>query len=323
MSTTIEAPVAPAPVKRSLTDMIPGLASRKKDAATLGLPGLIVLQGEAKIGKTFTLAGILKVPAYRNSRILFLDFEDGAMTLSNDPQFQAAAESGQVSIFTIDPTDTVESYNLICSLLGYKDERGRPVKGALFSEHLSEEERFDIIMIDSFDVMQKIVHDYLDMTTLSSDGLKTDKLGAYGKLAPATKDILWTLKMWNGLGIVISHVQEKNDAKTGLPKLTMKLDGSARDDAPSIPDIIVNLSRRNDEAGTSHLVGDMSGDESMLVGNRLFHNEPVWDFSLPRLYQIINGKINQTQQKIAAVRGTAQKTAAPVAVETETAADAA
>lgn len=321
MTDTAAAPVAAVPAKRSLTDMIPGLNIKK--SADLGLPGLIVLQGESTVGKTFATTQILKVPAYKSARIWFLDFEDGSMTVANDPQFKDAVDRGQVTIVVIDPTDTVTSYNQICALLGYKDERGRPVKGALFSGALADEDKPDIIIVDSLDVLQKIIHDYLDMTTLSSDGTKTDKLGAYGKLAPATKDVLWTLKMWQGLGLVVSHTQEKVDPKTQLPKLTMKLDGSARDDAPSIPDIIVNVTRRNDEAGVSHIVGELDGDESMLVKNRLFLNEAIWDFSLPRLYQIINGKLENTNKQIAAVRGGKKQTAAVAPAETQTAADAA
>lgn len=304
--TTAPAPVAEAPTaKRSLGDLADLLGVDTVKGVELGKPSCIAVMAEPGAGKTTLLGGIIKVPDYANAKVAVVDTEGGTSVWALDPQIMHAVETGQITVFKIDKTDVMASKIMLDKLLGYTDENGQKQIGALFSPAFD----VDVIIIDTFSTLQEVGLGYFMATSKNGAGVQ-DGQAAYGKLAPWTNDILWSLQNGKPLGIVSSHTMDKKDKKTGVDKLTMKLAGSAKDNVAAIPDLVAYMGwqvKEDEEPQQSHLVAHMSQSPVVTVKNRYGFHEPFWDFSLPSLFAAINAKIDASKAVVAAVTQSANK----------------
>lgn len=298
MTDTTAAPEA-APTQMTLASLADLIGVPTVQAVELGKPSCIAVMAEPGAGKSTLLGGIIKVPEYANAKVAYIDVENGTSVWANDPQIMHAVETGQITVFKIDKTDPMNAKPMLDKLLGYTDESGQKQIGALFSPAFDVQ----VIAIDTFNTLQEIGLAYFMATSKNQAGV-TDGMAAYGKLAPWTNDILWSLQHGKPLGLVASHTMEKTDKKTGFNKLTMKLAGSAKDNVASIPDLVAYMGwevREDEEPQTAHLVAHMSQSPTVTVKNRYGFNEPFWDFSLPALFAAINAKIEASKAVVQAV----------------------
>ncbi|MGN6325772.1 AAA family ATPase [Pseudolysinimonas sp.] len=303
MTDTTAAPEA-AP-KLSLAALADVLGAKTKNSATLGKPSCMAFMGEPGTGKSTLLGGIIKVPAYKDAKVAYVDVENGTDVWALDPQITHAVETGQIQVINIDKTDPMTSKPLLDQLLGYTDANGQKHVGALLSDSVD----VDVIALDTFSTLQEIGLAYFMATCKTTDG-RQDPLAAYGALATWTNDILWALQNGRPLGLVSSHTMEKKDKKTGIDKMTMKLAGSAKDNVAAIPDLVAHIGweeREDEEPRYSHLVANMSQSPYITVKNRYGFTEPFWDFSLPSLFAAIDEKIAGTHAVIAAVTKSTSK----------------
>lgn len=280
-----------------LAELIPGL--KVKSTVDFGLPASIaVMSIGGGAGKTSTLGTIVKVPAFKDKKIVYLDFEDGTKVWANDPQIKHAVETGQITLISIDRNDPAAAKVQIDKLLGYKDEDGQKHIGALFSPAFD----VDVIAVDTLDTMQEIGLNYFRVTTFSENG-KQDTRAAYRLLKAWTMDIAWELHLGKPLALIASHAADKVNEKSGTSTTAMMLAGSARDIIDGVPDLValIKWQTTEDQPDVKRLVAYMDKEEGVSVKNRWSFTEPMWDFSMPKLYAAIEAKIAATDEKIAKV----------------------
>lgn len=290
-----------APAQLSLASLADIVGIEVSDTIDFGLPSCIAIIGDAGSGKTTLAGGIIKVPEFADKKIAYIDVENGTSVWATDPQVLHAVKTGQITRFPIDKTDPIKAKGQLDKLLGYTDESGQKQIGALFSSAFAA--LVDIIVIDTFDTLQEIGLAYFMATSHNAAGV-TDGQAAYGKLAPWTTNILWELQLGKPFGVVLSHGMEKKDKKTGIDKLTMKLAGSAKESVASIPDLVAYITWQTvetEEAPVSRLVAHMSQSPDATLKNRYGFTEPMWDFTLPKLFGAINSKIEAAKAVVDAV----------------------
>lgn len=291
--------VQPAPTTIDLGALAEMIGMDVSDSVEVGPPNSIAIIADPGAGKTTLGGGIIKVPGFENARVAYIDVEKGTNVWALDPQIMHAVKTGQITRFSIDKTNPIKAKEQLDKLLGFTDETGQKQIGALFSPAFN----VDVIVIDTFDTLQEIGLAYFMATTKNKDGVM-DGQGAYGKLAPWTTNILWELQLGKPFGIVLSHGMEKKNKKTGIDVLTMKLNGSAKESVASIPDLVAYMGWQVDESEEgqkSHLVAHMSQSPNATLKNRYGFTEPMWDFSLPRLFEAINVKIAASKAVVEAV----------------------
>lgn len=308
MTATIT-PVAPA--RRSLEELSELVGIEVSDSVELGSPSCMAIIADAGAGKTTLAGGIIKVPEFKDKKIAYIDVENGTNVWALDPQIMHAVQTKQITRFRIPKTDPIKAKPMLDKLLGYTDETGQKQIGALFSPTFD----VDIIIIDTFDTLQEIGLAYFMATTKNSAGVQ-DGQGAYGKLAPWTNDLLWEMQLGKPFGLVLSHGMEKKDKKTGIDKLSMKLSGSAKENVASIPDLVAYMGwqeNENEEPRQSHLVAHMSQSPDATLKNRYGFTEPMWDFTLPKLFEAINVKIAASKAVVDAFTASTTVEATPAA----------
>ncbi|MBG6106617.1 AAA family ATPase [Frigoribacterium sp. CG_9.8] len=283
-----------APTLLSLSSLADIIGIETSDSVEVGFPSCIAVIGDAGAGKTTLAGGLVKIPDFKDKKIAYIDVENGTSVWALDPQVMHAVKTGQITRLPIKKTDPMKAKPQLDRLLGYVDETGQKQIGALFSPAFD----CDIIVIDTFDTFQDIGFQYFMATCKNAAGVQ-DALAAYGKLAPWTNDVLWELQLGKPFGLVLSHGMEKKDKKTGIDKLTMKLAGSAKENVASIPDLVAYMgwqeNENDEEPRRPHLVGHMSQSPDATLKNRYGFTEPMWDFTLPKLFAAINAKIDASK----------------------------
>lgn len=296
--------------QRSLADLADLLGIDESADTGTGLPHSLALIGAPGTGKTLAAGSIVKVPEFKDAQIAYVDLELGTSVWAQDPQIWSERyhptknPGGHIHHFPIKAGNTVEAKAQIDKLFGYRDESGQKRLGALFSPAFN----VDVIIVDTFDRLQSVGFDYFMATAKTKDG-RQDPQAAYGMLGPWTTDIAWNLQTGSPISILLAHEMEKVDARTGQPVITMNLKGGSKESVPSAPDLVARLSKRDviegegDEAHeVTRYVAELAGTETALLKNRYGFTEPLWDFSLPRLYAAINQKIQSTEAVIASVK---------------------
>jgi hypothetical protein len=216
-------------------------------------------------------------------------------------------KSGQINILTISKDPMIASRELN-KYLGYRDEFGQSHTGMLLSSNVD----IDVICLDTLDTLQMVLFDYLSATTLSANG-KPDTLKAYGLLGQRLSKILWDFQGSEKLVLMAAHTMDHLDKKTGVERVTMKLSGSLKETVSSIPDIVAYITTEKSEVDDQdHYVAHLTQSPTLAAKNRYGFTEPIWDFTLPTLYKLIDDKIAATDETIKRVAASKVVTETPI-----------
>ncbi len=178
-----------------------------KKPSEQGVPQFIALFSRPGGGKTWLAASISEVPGVKKT--LYIDTEGstkGTLTSFDD------------SKITILPVTNLKSFNMI------------------FKSLIEDEHDYDAVVIDTLDVVQGWAVDHF--LAAAKDGFK-----AWGEVKKWTNDIGTNLQNANFKSVVCFHeVADKLD--NGTIYRTLKLVGSAKDDWPGLPQVVVWLERK-------------------------------------------------------------------------------
>lgn len=258
-------------------------------------PNSIMIHSEPGKGKTFSMGEVIKVPGLET--MIVLDVDNGTKVFANDPEVMQAVRDGRIKIIKIDKTQPdafikADTYFWeIVNANGYG---------------------FKVVGLDTADVFQELAVDFFLANTWNENGTALDTRKAYGEIAKWTSKFLWALhNNTNFLGVTLVHTKTEEEKKTKVSTIKPKFAGSVRDSAAGIPDIVIHLTKEENEDGSVNIVADMSGVGDVVSKQRYsaFLPPRMENFSLPKLYELIRAGVN-AQNPIAPVT--------PIAASTQT-----
>lgn len=256
----------PAPPK-------PSWASQITTAEESGPPQSIFLYGAPGTRKTSIAASIAKVPGFK--KILLIDVDNGTEVLSMDPEF---AHIEIIKINALDPQAKLKLDSII-------------------SDVCANDYGYDAVIFDTFDVGQDIAERFFKLQHKDSK----NTFAIYGDLGQWSDDTMRKLHdAPHFVAIVTAHSQEKaNDA--GITRITPRLSGSSKDSIGGVPSLVAHLSfMEHPETSERHLVAIIGESDVTITKNRYRLGQSIVDMDLPKLYELINQKINHKSQSAVA-----------------------
>ena len=227
----------------------------------LGKPELALLYSPAGSGKTHTAATASELPGVK--KVLYLDAEGSTV--------------GVLSNFDAEKFDVIRLDQMPNAIQVFD----------AFMKRLSKEETgYDVIVVDTFDVLQD-----LKLKHLESRGI--DGWEKWGQLADWSTEFARTLKKCSALGIIVVHEREEK-LESGAVLSKLRVSGSAKDTLPGIPDLIMYLERKietgEDGDGKEHTYGFVASSDRKVTKNRFGFPPAIKDVSLPGLWRFIDNK---------------------------------
>jgi len=238
-----------------------------------GDPNSIMIHSEPGKGKTFTLGEAIKIPGLET--MIVIDIDNGTNVFLNDPVIMAAVRDGRIKIIKLDKTapDAFIKFDTyfweIINANGYG---------------------FKVVGLDTADVIQEVAAEWFLANTWNDQGNALDTRKAWGELAKWTSKFLWALhNNPNFLGLTLVHTKTEEEKKTKISTIKPKFQGSVKDSAAGIPDIVIYLTKEENEDGSVNIVADMSGVGDIVSKQRYsaFLPQRMDNFSLPKLYELI------------------------------------
>jgi len=256
---------------------VPSFEADFAEPEALGKPRSIILFGAEGTRKTTMAGELIKHPD--TEKIMWLDADNGTNTLAADPEIWAAVKDKRIRIMpfnTLDPTSFAKTTQVI-------------------QEVAATDFGYTYIVLDTLNVLQEAAVKFLLANTLNSSGVQDTRAG-YAQVAD------WTLTMARMLHnaphvtpIFIMH-ERTEETDTGRVKIKPKLAGGARDSIATLPDIVVNLAfeqkldSANDE--DTELIGRIGESADRVSKNRYRLPTKIHDFSLLKLYDVIDSKLD-------------------------------
>ena len=294
---------------------VPPFASMFAPIANLGNPSSMLIHAlGAGRRKTSTAISILDVPQYQDARVLVIDIDRGTSAFANSPSAVRAAEEGRLNIIQMDKRKVNDTFGQLRYFLGYTDEHGEFIEGEAFNPRWG----YDIVIFDTLDVAQQVsVEWHLANTYSEKDPTKKNTQAAWGDVGRWTNGLMWAFQNnTDSLGIIIAHSEGATD-DAGKYRIRPKLQGGAKENIDSIPDVVFYLDLEEDPADKNKAitVATTGNSQYIMAKNRSMMPSRVPNFDLPWYY-------NYLAEKRADVAAKA-KSGKPTAVPTTPAAKAA
>lgn len=271
----------------------------------IGDPASVLLYAKPGRWKTSTAGSIVRVPKFKDARILYLDVDQGSKVFVNDPDVYAGVQAGRINIIPINKLDP-EAFAQLQYFLGKYDENGVFQRGEAFKWG------YDVVVLDTLDVAQDIAINWFMNNTVSEKTGKKDTLGAWGRVAPWTTDVMWALQNDpSAFGIVVMHSAE-DVSETGMLAIKPKLGGSAKDNIGGIPDMVAYLDfeANPENKDDVRLVAHVGKSNIFTTKNRWRTPDKIVDFDMPTLFGLIESRRNETH---AQAQAKTQSTKTPAA----------
>lgn len=300
----------------AIADVPNPLAGMFMKTEEVGPPSSILLMGEPGTFKTTIAGGLIKVDGF--NKILYVDIDNGAEVFVNDPEVYATIGSDpgapgekRINIFQIDKTSPDAFGQLLYILGGTDPATGQRVKGVAFDPALG----YDAVIFDALDVGQEVVVEYLLANTFSENG-KPNTMKAWGEVSKWTADLAWAFQNHPTItGVIVMHSKVDSDEATGKVKIKPKVQGSVKDSLAGIPSLVAYLELKEDkETKETHIVANVGKSELMTTKNRYSMTEPIVDFSMTKLYELVEARTVATHAAIAEIKAAKVATAQPAAV---------
>ncbi len=266
---------------------LPSFASAFTPAAQVGPPKSILLYGDTGTRKTSMVGELVKAGLFH--KVLFIDIDNGSEVLFNDPEVYAAVEDGRITILPIDalaPDAFQKVDSAILEVAGvYRD----PASNKLYPHPDIPDYGYDLVVLDTLNIAQDVAANHFIATTFSEKTGKPDGLAAWGRIGIWTDQIARLLHNTSRfVGIIAMHPREV-EGKTGITKIKPKLSGGAKDTIATIPSVVAYLGyEKNPETNTVELTATLGQSELYDSKNRYKLPNKVHDFSLVKMYQMID-----------------------------------
>lgn len=243
----------------NLHDVLDKYVSKPSEASK---PEFIVLYGRPGGGKTWLGASASELPHIR--KMLILDTEGSTV--------------GTLSDFDDDKVDIIRvtSFAMLNAILD-----------KLFDENAQHE--YDAVMIDTLDKAQEWAVDHFKENAPYTKSGEKDGYWTWGQVSDWTvKQVGENLRHAPFLAIVTVHEKEEKTTDGALVK-GLRLQGSAKDTWPGIPDVVAYLERKLD-GGEPTTFAYFETDDNKVTKNRFKFPPKVKDVTIPKLFKYIEDR---------------------------------
>jgi hypothetical protein len=274
---------------------IPLFAGMFQKKADVGPPRSLLCYGPTGTRKT-SMVGRLLLERPEFTKMLIIDIDNGSEVFDNDKPVHnlindvdmGLVGEKTINIIRIDKT----SENAFGQLRYYLGERdlvsGTFRRGAVFGQG------YDVIVIDTANVMQEVAVQWLKSNTWNDKG-KLDTRGAWGSVSEWTSDIAWAMQNdIESTGIWLAHSSEGTD-EGGSYSVKPKFQGSVKDSIAAIPSIVAYLEKvKHPDTGDISITATVDGDV-IVSKNRYMLPNRIENFTLSGLYAMLAERRGGTQ----------------------------
>ena len=233
-----------------------------------GPPLSFLFYGGKGTQKTLSLGQIVKDGFY--NKVFYLNLDHSTEVWATDPEIVKAVESDRIHIETINtvtnPNARLEIEAMLLELAGVYRE---PSTGGLLPNPSIPNFGFDMIAIDTVNLLHEVGLKHFMATTYNAAGTKLDNLAAYGKNAIWMDEMLRLIHNSSRFtGGFVAHAKPV-DEDSGNRKMMVKLSGAFKDSIATIPSIVGYLDKQKDpETGKVVLTATLGNSDSCDSGNR-------------------------------------------------------
>ncbi|QIK64612.1 AAA family ATPase [Leucobacter viscericola] len=188
----------------------------------VGRPKSILLYGTHGTRKTSIAGSIIKAPGFK--KVLFIDIDNGAEVLMNDPVIKEAIVEGRLQILQVSSLDGDAFVKI----------------NAVVDEITKTDFGYDAVILDTLDVAQDVAEKVIKK---KYEGSK-NTFGVFGDLGIWTDEIVRKLhESKHFMSIVTCHSKEQT-LESGAHRILPRLSGSSKDAIGGIPSIVAYSSTR-------------------------------------------------------------------------------
>lgn len=267
----------------------PSFAGSFDNTVELGPPKSFLLYGDTGTQKTLSLGKLVKAGYFK--KVLFINLDDGNEVLVSDPIVRGAMLDGTIEVITIntqDPGARQQIENVILEIAGL----WRTPTGALQVNPNIPDFGYDLVFIDTVNLMHEVALADFQRTTYNAAGTKLDGLAAYGRVAEWMDEMIRLIHNSKRFaGGFVMHAKTVEE-KTGATKIKPKMSGSFKDTIASIPSITAYLDYRKLPDGSAVVLAATVG-ESELYDSKNRYNLPsvIYGFDIAETYATIYKQI--------------------------------
>lgn len=251
--------------KFNLEDKLSKYISKPSEAST---PEFLVLYSRPGGGKTHLAASASELPGVRKT--LILDTEGSTVGTLSD------FDDEKIDIIRVDSFDMLEA-----------------MLDALFDKNAEHE--YDVVILDTLDVAQGWAVDHFKEVAPITRGGEKDGFWVWEQVSKWTVNrVGYSLRNAPFLAIAVVHEREEKDADGGLFK-ALKLQGSARDVWPGIPDVVAWLERKVVD-GEVATIAYFETEDNKVTKNRFHFPPKVKNPSIPKLFEFIEKRKSDSKE---------------------------
>ena len=241
----------------SLDDVL-GKYVTKPSAASK--PEFVVLYGRPGCGKTYLAATASELPHVRKT--LILDTEGSTV--------------GTLSDFDDDKVDIIRvtSFEMLDAILTKLNDPA--------AVH-----EYDVVILDTLDVAQGWAVDHFKKIAPMTRSGEQDGFWVWAKVSEWTvKEVGQDLRQAPYLAIAVIHEREEKSTDGSVVKM-LKLQGSAKDTWPGLPDVVAYLERKVLD-GEPQTVAYFETEDNKVTKNRFRFPPKVLSPTFPKLFEFID-----------------------------------
>lgn len=262
----------------------PSFAAFLQQPEEIGRPKSILLYGTHGTRKTSIAGSIIKTPGF--NKVLFIDIDNGAEVLMNDPSVAKAVREGRLEVLQVSSLD--------------KDAFAKI--GAVVDEITTTNFGYDAVILDTLDVAQDVAEKHFKAiyANAASSG-KKDGFAIWGELGVWTDEIVRRLHECPHLTAIITCHSKEQTLESGAHRILPRLSGSSKDAIGGIPSIVAYLEYQADpETNETHLVAHVAESEVVISKNRYSLPPFIIDPTMPMIFDLIADKTNNAVTSQAA-----------------------
>lgn len=259
----------------------------EKASTVFGPPLSFLLYGGKGTQKTLALGQVVRDGFYK--KVLYINLDHSTEVWATDPAIIAAIDDERIIIESIDTTTDpgarMRIESIILELAGVYRE---PATGALLPHPGIPNFGFDMVAIDTVNLMHEVALKNFMATTYNAAGTKLDNLAAYGKVAIWMDEMLRLIhNSPRFTGGFVAHAKTV-EGDTGVQKIMVKLSGAFKDSIATIPSIVAYLDKEKDpESGEVVLTATLGNSDLCDSGNRYDLPDKIYGFNLSELLATI------------------------------------
>lgn len=261
----------------------PSFAAFLQQPEQVSRPKSILLYGTHGTRKTSIAGSIALTPGF--NKTLFIDVDNGAEVLMSNPATRAKIKDGSLEILQVSSLDPQALIKI----------------NSVVEEVTNTDFGYDAVILDTLDVAQDVAEKhYKAMYSNASQSGKKDGFAIWGDLGVWTDEIVRRLHECQHLMSIVTCHSKEQTLESGAHRILPRLSGSSKDAIGGIPSIVAYLEYQADpETGETHLVARVAESDVVISKNRYSLPPFIIDPTMPKLFELIEQSVNQTETNTA------------------------